>query len=179
MSKVKRIAALLLPLLLPALAAAGIVVLGAAQYNGEPSPIFRARLLLAKRLWEAGLAEKILVTGGRGENARYAEGEVGCNYLARLGVPKSALLCETESKSTWENLKAAKEVFKDAEVIIVTDAPHLPRALLYAKKLGLRAKGFAVEGEFSPEYRYRERLYYYLSLPLPAQGLDSLSRLSR
>ena len=157
----------LLWLATPALAAAGIVVLGAAQWNGEPSPTFAARLNTAYRLWRAGAAPRILVTGGRTPGARFAEGEVGCRYLNRLGVPWKALLCETRSKSTWENLLAAREVFGQKPILLVTDRPHLPRAMLYAKRLGLNAKGVAVEGNFHPRYRIRERIYYVLSLLFP------------
>lgn len=162
-----RRAVLALLLLLPSLAADGIVVLGAAQWNGRPSPIFAARLELAARLFREGKAPLILVTGGRGKGARYSEGEVGCRYLEALGIPRTALRCETQSESTWENLKAARRVFGSGKVWIVTDAPHLPRALLYAKRLGLRAQGAAVRGRFAPRYWWRERLYYLLSLALP------------
>jgi len=151
----------------PVLAAAGIVVLGAAQWNGEPSPTFAARLDTAYRLWQAGEAPRILVTGGQAPGARYAEGEVGCRYLRALGVPQEALLCETQSTSTWENLLAAREVFGQEPILLVTDRPHLPRAMLYAKRLGLNAKGVAVEGDFRLRYRVRERIYYVLSLLFP------------
>ncbi len=157
----------LLTLLFPALAAEGIVVLGAAQWNGRPSPVFAGRLELAARLYRQGAAPLILVTGGRAKGARYAEGTVGCRYLESLGIPPEALRCERESRSTWENLKAARAIFGSAEVIVVTDAPHLPRALLYAKRLGLRARGVAVKGRFAPRYWWRERLYYLASLALP------------
>ncbi len=158
---------LLLGLLLPALAAEGIVVLGAAQWNGRPSPVFAGRLELAARLYREGLAPLILVTGGRAKGARYAEGAVGCRYLEALGIPPEALRCETKSRNTWENLKAARELFGPAEVIVVTDAPHLPRALLYARRLGLHARGVAVQGRFARRYWWRERLYYLASLALP------------
>ncbi len=158
---------LVLILLSPALAARGIVVLGAAQWGGKPSPTFAARLDKAAELWRAGRAPVILVTGGRAPGARYAEGEVGCRYLEARGLPRDALLCETESRSTWENLLAAREVFGREPILLVTDRPHLPRALLYAKRLGLRAQGVAVEGKFRPRYLLRERLYYFLSLLFP------------
>ncbi len=144
-----------------------IVVLGAAQWNGHPSPIFAARLEHAAQLYQKGAAPRILVTGGRAPGAQHSEGRVGCHYLERLGVPSSALLCETLSRSTWENLKAARTLLGPAEVIIVTDAPHLPRALLYARRLGLQARGAAVLGPFRARYWWRERLYYLASLALP------------
>ena len=158
---------LVLLLLAPAWAAEGIVVLGAAQWNGEPSPTFAARLEKAAELWRAGRAPIILVTGGRAPGARQAEGTVGCRYLEKLGVPRRALRCETKSRSTWENLLAARAVFGDAPVLLVTDRPHLPRALLYARRIGLRAQGVAVEGKFRPRYLWRERVFYLASLVFP------------
>lgn len=143
-----------------ALAADGLVVLGAAQYDGRPSPVFAHRLEAAYRLWKAGAAPRILVTGGKRPGDRFSEGAAGCRYLRRLGVPKKALICEEKSTSTWENLLAAKRVFGGKQVILVTDAPHLPRALMLAKRLGLVARGYPVRGRFASRYVWRERLLY-------------------
>ncbi len=143
-----------------ALAADGLVVLGAAQYDGRPSPVFAHRLEAAFRLWKAGAAPRILVTGGKRPGDRFSEGAAGCRYLRRLGVPKKALICEEKSTSTWENLLAAKRVFGRKQVILVTDAPHLPRALLLARRLGLVARGYPVRGRFAQRYLWRERLLY-------------------
>ena len=143
-----------------ALAADGLVVLGAAQYDGRPSPVFAHRLEAAFRLWKAGAAPKILVTGGKRPGDRFSEGGAGCRYLRRLGVPKKALICEEKSTSTWENLLAAKRIFGRKQVILVTDAPHLPRALLLARRLGLVARGYPVRGRFALRYLWRERLLY-------------------
>lgn len=134
-----------------------IVVLGAAQYNGKPSPIFQGRLEAAYLLYRQGTAPKVVATGGRRSKDRFSEGEVGCDYLARLGVPKTALLCETTSASTWENLANIRPVVGSSLVVIVTDEPHLPRALLIAEKLGIKATGYAVKGSFKTEYYQRER----------------------
>ena len=146
-----------------ALAADGLVVLGAAQYDGRPSPVFAHRLEAAYRLWKAGAAPRILVTGGKRPGDRFSEGAAGCRYLRRLGVPKKALICEEKSTSTWENLRAAKRVFGRRPVILVTDAPHLPRALLLAERLGLQARGYPVRGRFKPAYVRREQLLYLLA----------------
>ncbi len=143
-----------------ALAADGLVVLGAAQYDGRPSPVFAHRLEAAFRLWKAGVAPRILVTGGKRPGDRFSEGAAGCRYLRRLGVPKKALICEEKSTSTWENLQAAKRIFGRKQVILVTDAPHLPRALLLARRLGLVARGYPVRGRFALRYLWRERLLY-------------------
>ncbi len=149
-------------LLIPAFAQTpkAIVVLGAAQYNGRPSPVFAARLEAARALFASGAGRLILVTGGKQNGDRYSEGEAGCAYLARKGVPKSQLRCETSSRSTWENLLAAKRILRGYELVLVTDAPHLPRALLLARKLGLKVRGYPVQGNFSWRYRLRERLLF-------------------
>jgi|UniRef100_A0A7C3DG84 uncharacterized SAM-binding protein YcdF (DUF218 family) len=133
-----------------------IVVLGAAQYNGEPSVIFRNRLEAALHLYRQGYAPRIAVTGGRAPGDRYSEGEVGCSYLKTRGVPPSALYCEQQSRRTIENLTNIAPVVGKSQVIIVTDEPHLPRALILAEQLGLRASGFAVHGNFKESYWQRE-----------------------
>ncbi len=140
-----------------------IVVLGAAQYNGEPSVIFRNRLEAALRLYQQGYAPRIAVTGGRAPGDRYSEGGVGCSYLEAKGVPPAALYCEQQSRRTVENLTNIAPVVGKSRLIIVTDEPHLPRALILAEQLGLQATGFAVQGNFKESYRYRESLLALLA----------------
>lgn len=133
-----------------------IVVLGAAQYNGQPSPIFKNRLEAALALYRQKAAPKIAVTGGRKPGDNFSEGQTGCRFLMARGVPRSALLCETTSRSTWENLSNIRTRVAGGRVIIVTDEPHLPRALILAAHLGIRASGHAVKGEFATAYWQRE-----------------------
>ena len=133
-----------------------IVVLGAAQYNGQPSPIFRNRLEAALSLYRQKAAPKIVVTGGRKPGDNYTEGEAGCRYLMHRGVPQTALACENTSRSTFENLSNIRGRVEGNRVIIVTDEPHLPRALILATHLGIRATGYAVKGEFTSAYWQRE-----------------------
>ncbi len=135
-----------------------IVVLGAAQYNGEPSTIFRNRLEAALRLYRQGYASRIAVTGGRRPGDLHSEGEVGCRYLQERGVPPRALYCEKESRRTWENLSNIAPVVGRSPIIVVTDEPHLPRALILAEQIGLKATGFAVQGQFKASYWQREAL---------------------
>lgn len=141
-----------------------IVVLGAAQWNGRPSTTFRARLDHALKLYEQGLAPKIVLTGGIGEGDRYAEAEVGQDYLANRGVPASAM--ETVGGLTsWENLQQAREVLDDQDsrtVLLVSDAFHMFRVKRMADDLGLT--GLASPTQTSPiressplEYRYIAR----------------------
>lgn len=140
-----------------------IVVLGAAQYNGKPSPIFSKRLEAALELFRQGVAPAVIVTGGKRPGDRYSEGGVGCAYLQARGVPREALTCEEQSRSTWQNLKNIVPVVGDQAILIVTDDPHLPRAMLLAEKLGLKARGYPVRGSFSPTYYQREILLTLLA----------------
>lgn len=160
-------------LLAPATAQPGygwIVVLGAAQYEGRPSPALERRLEAALALYQKGLAPRVAVAGGRLPGDRYSEGEVGCRYLGSKGIPREALLCETQSQTTYENLLFLKPHLS-GRILLVTDAPHLPRALFLARLLGLKAEGHPVEGPYPLGYRLREtlyRLWLYLGLrPLP------------
>jgi len=139
------------------------LVLGAAQYDGIPSPVFRARLDAALALYLSGRVGRIVVSGGRAPGDRYSEGVAGCRYLEGRGVPVTALACETESRSTWQNLKRAKPLLDPGPVWIVTDEPHLPRALLLARRLGIEARGWPVHGRFTNAYRLREHLLYALA----------------
>jgi len=162
----------LLFLLSPVLAAeyAWIVVLGAAQYGGRPSPALERRLLAALALYQKGLAPRIAVAGGKAAGDTLSEGEAGCRYLMARGVPQEALLCETQSQSTYENLLFLRSQLA-GRVLLVTDTPHLPRALFLARLLGLEAEGHPVPGRYPPGYWLREtlyRLWLYLGLkPLP------------
>jgi uncharacterized SAM-binding protein YcdF (DUF218 family) len=140
-----------------------IVVLGAAQYNGHPSPILKNRLEAAVRLYREGKARRIATTGGRSPGDTYSEGQAGCRYLMARGVPKSALYCEGKSRNTWENLENLVPVVGAAPILIVTDDPHLPRALIFAERLGLKASGYPVQGQFKDSYRQRETLLAFLA----------------
>ena len=84
-----------------------IVVLGAAQYDGRPSPVLAARLDHALDLYRAGVAPIIVVTGGRQEGDRFTEATAGATYLHEHGVPDTAILRETSGRSSWQSLAAA------------------------------------------------------------------------
>ena len=84
-----------------------IVVLGAAQYNGRPSPVFKARLDHAATLYHDRVAPLIVVTGGKQTGDMFTEATSGANYLHDKGIPDSAILRETTSRTSWESLSAA------------------------------------------------------------------------
>ena len=121
-----------------------LVVMGAAQYNGTPSPAFKRRLDRALELYELGCAPRIVVTGGKREGDRTTEGEAGARYLQAQGVPESALASETESRTSLENLRFSLPLLRgDAgsqnTVLIVTDDLHAYRSYRLARHLGLDA----------------------------------------
>jgi len=104
-----------------------IVVLGAAQYNGRPSPVLAARLDHAVELYEAGLAPVIMVTGGGREGDLVTEGLAGYRYLLARGIPGSALLLENGGSNSWQSLAAAARFLLDQgrrEVLLVSSPYH-------------------------------------------------------
>ncbi|MFC4639690.1 YdcF family protein [Deinococcus hohokamensis] len=138
-----------------------LLVLGAAQYSGRPSPAFQRRLDHALQLYRAGGVRTIVVTGGRRPGDPHSEGEVGAAYLCAHGVPAGALLAETRSRTTVENLRFARlSLTPHTPVTLVTDEAHAPRALALARALGYEANASASPLSASPDPRYllREKL---------------------
>ena len=105
-----------------------IVVLGAAQYWGRPSPVLRARLDHALKLYRDGIAPRIITTGGVGEGAAFSESEVSREYLSQQGVPAEFVTVETEGKSTVQSALAVAEIMDRMELrtcVVVSDAYHI------------------------------------------------------
>src|SRR5881394_258557 len=119
-----------------------IVVLGAAQYDGRPSPVLRARVDHAIALWRRGLAPVLVTTGGRGAGDTTTEAAVERRYAIQHGVPESAILVEPESRSTRESLRNVAEMLQgDArDVILVSDPFHMLRLSILAHRFGLRPR---------------------------------------
>lgn len=123
-------------------AADAIIVLGAAQYDGVPSPVLQDRLDHALELYQAGLAPRIVLTGGRQEGDRFTEATTGYNYLRDRGVPDENLLKEVDGHSTWESLAASARFLIERDlttVVLVTDGYHAYRVEAIAEDLGLDA----------------------------------------
>lgn len=121
-----------------------IIVMGAAQYNGEASPVLSARLDEALQAYEEGLASVILVTGGGQEGDWTTEGDVSREYLMARGVPDDAILVENTGRNTWRSLQGAARLLLDRDlnrVLIVSDGFHLFRSKMMAQELGLEAYG--------------------------------------
>ena len=118
------------------------VVLGAAIWGDEPSPVLRERINHAIWLYENGYVEKIIFTGGKGNDDEYAESEVARDYAIKNNVQSEDILIETKSKITEENLKYAFEIAKEKGMntfTIVSDPLHMKRAILMAKDAGMKA----------------------------------------
>ena len=123
-----------------ATASDAIVVLGAAQYNGRPSPVLRARLDHAATLYQRGLAPTVLVTGGVGAGDTLNEANVGRDYLVRLGIPDEAVIPLAGGRDTFTSLKQVQNWFVGREsrrVLLVSDGFHMLRLRIIAKRLGL------------------------------------------
>jgi len=122
--------------------AEAIVVLGAAQYDGRPSPQLAARLDHALELYEEGVAPVVMVTGGNQPGDRFTEAEASANYLVDRGVPESAIMREDGGHTTYESLDAAADQLLAADlndVVVVTDPYHSLRSRLIADEVGLDA----------------------------------------
>ncbi len=114
------------------------VVLGAAVWNNEPSPVFRERINHAIWLYENDYVDKIIFTGGKAEGNNYAESEVARDYAIKNNVREEDILIENKSKITEENIKYAYEIAKENNFktfAIVSDPLHMKRSMIMTKTL--------------------------------------------
>src|ERR1700681_2583023 len=139
-----------------------ILVLGAAEYRGKPSPVLEARLNHALFLYRQQWAPRILTTGGAGGDPTFTEGEVGRAYLSSHGIPSEAILTETAGSSTVESTVAAAEIMRRMNLkscIVVSDGYHIYRV----KKI-LESQGMDVFGSPRPSEpldTWQERWLYF------------------
>jgi uncharacterized SAM-binding protein YcdF (DUF218 family) len=134
-----------------------ILVLGAAEYRGHPSPVLKARLDHALNLYRKNLAPKIMTTGGAGGDPVFTEGDVGRDYLTNNGVPPEDVVVEREGSSTVASTARAAEIMRRMamqSVIVVSDGYHI-----YRVKKMLEGDGYNVYGSPRPE-RARDSLSY-------------------
>ena len=119
-----------------------IVVMGAAQYDGRPSPQLAARLDHAVELWDQGLASAIVVTGGQLPGDRFTEAGASAEYLIDRGVPADAILQENASRNSYDALAGVADILHERDldsVLLVSDPFHSLRIELTARELGLES----------------------------------------
>ena len=119
-----------------------IVVMGAAQYDGRPSPQLAARLDHAVELWSTGLAKVVVVTGGNQPGDRFTEADASAKYLVAHGVPAGSILKESLGHSSYASLDGVATILHQRglfRILLVTDPFHSLRSRLIAQELGLVA----------------------------------------
>ena len=146
-------------------AADAIVVLGAAQYNGVPSPIYQARLDHAINLFEEGLASTLVVTGGKLPGDTFTEAEAGRAYAIAHGVPEDAILVEDGGRTTLESLRTVGVMLGEQgfdSAVFVSDRTHMLRVLRIARDQGVEAFGSPTRTspiDSSPSERLRATIH--------------------
>ncbi len=118
------------------------IILGAAAYNGQVSPVYAERLDHGISLYNDGYVDRLIVTGGIGEGNEISDAEAAKRYVVAEGVPENAVLTEDTSVITQENLENSKLIMDDngfETAIIVSDPLHMKRAMLLAEDAGITA----------------------------------------
>lgn len=121
-----------------------IVVFGAAEYVGRPSPVFKARLDHAADLYRKGLAPVVITTGGAGADPKFNEGAVGREYLKSLGIPDDHLIAETQSTDTAESARRVSTIMHANHMntcLAVSDGYHIFRIKQMLAREGVTAYG--------------------------------------
>jgi uncharacterized SAM-binding protein YcdF (DUF218 family) len=140
-----------------------IVVLGAAQYVGRPSPVLRARVDHAVSLWKRGLAPTLILTGGTGVGDTTSEAAVARKYAMSRGVPDRAIVVEIKGRTTSESMRAVARIMDDREqssVILVSDPFHMLRLSILARRFGLEP--YTSPTRTSPITSNREEHWKYM-----------------
>lgn len=143
--------------------AQAIVVLGAAQYAGKPSPVLRARLDHALNLWQRKLATVLILTGGTGVGDTTSEAAVGRRYAKKRGVPDTLILVENEGRTTSESMKAVAgmlEVRGFNSALLVSDPFHMLRLRILARRFGFTP--YTSPTRTSPIEPNREQRWKYI-----------------
>jgi uncharacterized SAM-binding protein YcdF (DUF218 family) len=139
-----------------------IVVLGAAQYNGHPSPVYRARLDHALELFRKGYAHQIITTGSYGPDPNFSEAQVGTQYLVQHGVNPSVIVTEQGSGTTSDSVSAVSRVMEGKDwknALVVSDGFHLFRLKRMLERKGIMA--FTSPAPNSPiEASSSQRFFY-------------------
>lgn len=155
-----------------------IIVLGAAAYDAKPSPVFQERIRHGLDLYEAGYAPLLIFTGGYGgSGARFSESQVARRYALKQGVPAKAILIETQSRNTVQNLVEAKRLMDQRglhRVIIVSDPLHMARALRLSRAMGIDALASSTPStrfrSFHTSWRFLAQEIYFFHRDLFVQA---------
>jgi uncharacterized SAM-binding protein YcdF (DUF218 family) len=140
-----------------------IIVLGAAQYNGNPSAILQARLDHAKTLFDAGVASEIVTVGGRKPTDRYTEAQAGASYLTSNGVPTAKIIPVNTGNDTLTSLQAAAVVLKAhgwGTAVLVSDPWHMFRSETMAEASGIDA--WTSPTHSGPAVQTRTTQFFYI-----------------
>ena len=161
-------------------AADAIVVLGAAQYNGRPSPVLKARLDHAVELYRAGLAPAVVVTGGIGAGDRMSEATVGHRYLRAQAIPDSAIIVRPDGRTTDESMRSVAEWMHERDVsraLLVSDPFHMARLQIEAHRADLHAYVSPTRtSPITPGSRTEVGYLALEALKLPVTALQALLR---
>ncbi|MDX3930638.1 MAG: YdcF family protein [Stenotrophomonas sp.] len=156
-----------------------IIVLGAAAYDAKPSPVFQERIRHGLDLYQAGYAPLLIFTGGYGgSGARFSESQVARRYALKQGVPAKAILIETQSRNTVQNLVEAKRLMDQRglhRVIIVSDPLHMARALRLSRAMGIDALASSTPStrfrSFHTSWRFLAQEIYFFHRDLFVQAV--------
>lgn len=146
----------------PSHPADAIVIFGAAEYAGRPSPVYRARLDRGLELFEKGMAPVVITTGGAAQDPDFSEGGVGRDYLLRRGVPEQVLIAETQGSDTAHSAERVANIMHVNGMhscIAVSDAYHLFRI-----RALLQHEGIQVEVAPRPESRPHSLLQRFVAV---------------
>jgi uncharacterized SAM-binding protein YcdF (DUF218 family) len=140
--------------------ASAIVVMGAAQWNGVPSPVLKGRLDHAVDLYDQGMAPLIVVTGGKQAGDRTTQGMSGYKYLREQGVPDDAIKVEVAGTNSFEELSASALILEQAgtgnDIVIVTDPYHALRVAEIAEEVGMHPHVSPTDASSGPRQLARE-----------------------
>ena len=151
-----------------------ILVLGAAQYNGRPSPVFQARLDHAIGLFHDGLAKTMVFTGGVGAGDTVSEGEVARRYAIKHDVPAGAILVERDGVTSAESVGAAAALMREKglrSALVVSDSYHMLRMELLTRRAGIRPYRAPAASPIDRARRQRVRYVLRESVLFPATAL--------
>jgi len=141
-----------------------IVVFGAAEYAGHPSPVYRARLEHGLALFQQGVAPYIITTGGQGDDPTYTEGGVGRSFLVSQGVPESRIIAETQSDDTSESSERIAGIMRANDMksaVVVSDGYHIYRIKQMMARQGID-QTFGSPRPLARPLTGRQKLAYYL-----------------